>query len=142
MHTVDDFQRERTGPGAGLQAFTREDKRLCGFLYLRANRTGTRALSFGRGSLLDTIARLETSDADGTHSPLWAETLDAVAAVDLDEGAGLLTVLDEVTARARKFVNLSPISRSQLSCPTSPANTFATSCGSSLPPAREPMRCR
>lgn len=105
---VDDFGRERTGPGGGLAPFTREDKRLCGFLYLRANRTGTRALSFGRGSLLDTIARLETAHRDEAGAPLWAETLTTVANLELDSGtAGLGHVLDEVTARARRFVNLS-----------------------------------
>lgn len=34
--------------GGGLAAFRRDDKRYCGFLYLRPNRTGNRALSFGR----------------------------------------------------------------------------------------------
>jgi putative ATP-dependent endonuclease of OLD family len=45
----DDLTEESDELGAGLRPFTREDKRLCGFLYLRPNRTGNRALSFQRG---------------------------------------------------------------------------------------------
>jgi Tetratricopeptide repeat len=35
---VDDLTEESTELGGGLKPFTREDKRLCGFLYLRPNR--------------------------------------------------------------------------------------------------------
>jgi putative ATP-dependent endonuclease of OLD family len=38
--------------------FRTPDKRLCGFLLLRALRTGSRALSLERGSLLDIILRV------------------------------------------------------------------------------------
>lgn len=38
--------------------FGLKDKRLCGFLYLRTLRTGNRALSLERGSLLDIILKL------------------------------------------------------------------------------------
>lgn len=38
--------------------FGKNDKRLCGFLYLRTLRTGSRALSLERGSLLDIILKL------------------------------------------------------------------------------------
>ena len=39
--------------------FSTKDKRLCGFLYLRTLRTGSRALSLGHGSLLDIILRIK-----------------------------------------------------------------------------------
>ncbi len=45
-------------PGAGLHEFGRNWKLACGFIYLRTLRTGRRALSLERGSLLDTIMRL------------------------------------------------------------------------------------
>lgn len=57
--------------GSGMRVFGREDKRFSGFLYLRPNRTGNRALSFERGSLLDTIIRLEASQS----GPQWEGVL-------------------------------------------------------------------
>ena len=42
-----------------LNIFGANSKRNCGFLYLRTLRTGTRALSLERGSLLDIILRLK-----------------------------------------------------------------------------------
>lgn len=41
------------------QIFGKRDKRYCGFLYLRTLRTGNRALSLERGSLLDVIFQLK-----------------------------------------------------------------------------------
>ena len=50
---------ERYGePGVGLHDFGRNWKLVCGFIYLRTLRTGRRALSLERGSLLDTMLRL------------------------------------------------------------------------------------
>jgi putative ATP-dependent endonuclease of OLD family len=87
--------------GGGLSPFRREDKRYCGFLYLRPNRTGNRALSFGRGSLIDTIVRLE-SDRAGS---LWTSALDALADVDLAEAAaGFATIRGQVLTRVQKFL--------------------------------------
>jgi len=39
--------------------FRKSDKRMCGFLYLRALRTGSRALSLEHGSLLDIILKIK-----------------------------------------------------------------------------------
>lgn len=100
---VDDLTEEPAGLGSGLKPFTREDKRLCGFLYLRPNRTGNRALSFQRGSLLDTILRLESESA----GQLWEKALR-----DLDEvaiagdGSALMKVRSEVRARVERFLSL------------------------------------
>ena len=58
--------------GAGLAKFSRTHKRLAGYVYLRALRTGSRALSLQRGSLLDTILQLS---GDGA-AEMWRDTLD------------------------------------------------------------------
>ena len=49
----------------------RDIKRLFGFLYLRALRTGTRALSLERGSLLDVLLRLQK-----VRTGLWEHAID------------------------------------------------------------------
>jgi len=41
------------------EVFTKKNKQLCGFLYLRSLRTGSQALSLEHGSLLDIILRLK-----------------------------------------------------------------------------------
>ncbi len=87
--------------GGGLAPFRRDDKRYCGFLYLRPNRTGNRALSFGRGSLIDTIVRLE-SDRTGS---LWTSALDVLDNIDLAEAAaGFTEIRSQMLARVRKFL--------------------------------------
>ena len=57
--------------GSGRTQFNRAHKRLCGFIFLRALRTGSRALSLQRGSLLDTILRL---GGEGT-AEMWRDAL-------------------------------------------------------------------
>jgi len=91
--------------GGGLRPFRRDDKRYCGFLYLRPNRTGNRALSFGRGSLIDTIVRLE-SDRAGS---LWTSALEALDGIDLTvAAAGFTQIRDEVLTRVRRFLSVPP----------------------------------
>ncbi|MFC9492769.1 AAA family ATPase, partial [Streptomyces hydrogenans] len=100
----DGLTEETSTLGTGLQAFTREDKRHCGFLYLRPNRTGNRALTFQRGSLLDTIARLE---AERT-GPVWEKALTDIAAVAVaGDDSGFAKILSELTDRVDRFVGLS-----------------------------------
>jgi len=89
--------------GGGLAPFRRDDKRFCGYLYLRPNRTGNRALSFGRGSLIDTIVRLE-SDKAGS---LWTSALDELDGIDLAESTpGFGKIRAEVLSRVRKFLSV------------------------------------
>ena len=92
--------------GGGLDPFRYDHKRLCGFVYLRTLRTGTRALSLQRGSLLDTILRL---GADGMQK-MWEETLRTLR--DLDPAIGeiqqLARIREEIRARMARFVNLAP----------------------------------
>lgn len=90
--------------GAGLQSFTREHKKLCGFVFLRALRTGSRALSLQKGSLLDTILRLHGDDA----SEMWVRTLAALR--DLEPSIGevpqLQQIQQQIRERASHFVGL------------------------------------
>ena len=89
--------------GGGLTPFRRDDKRYCGFVYLRPNRTGNRALSFGRGSLIDTIVRLE-SDKTGS---LWTSALGALDDIDLAEVTpGFAEIRDQMLFRMRKFLSV------------------------------------
>ena len=84
---------------------SRSVKRRFGFIYLRALRTGSRALSLERGSLLDIILRLKDDD----RSAMWEQTLNALETLDppIDSIPQLRDVLDEIDGRVRRFVNMS-----------------------------------
>lgn len=92
--------------GAGLSRFLRHHKRLAGYIYLRALRTGSRALSLQRGSLLDTILQL---GGDGA-AEMWSDTLGKLSG--LDPAVGDIPQLDEVRRDLRerlgRFVNMAP----------------------------------
>jgi putative ATP-dependent endonuclease of OLD family len=92
--------------GDGRRFFTRENKRLCGFVFLRALRTGSRALSLQRGSLLDTILKL-----GGTgFAEMWQDTLDRMKNLDpaIGEVKQLKAIRAELRERMGRFVNLAP----------------------------------
>jgi putative ATP-dependent endonuclease of OLD family len=57
--------------GAGRCRFAREHKRLCGYLFLHALRTGTRALGLQRGSLSDTVLRLPENGLSAMWQHTW-----------------------------------------------------------------------
>ncbi len=103
---VDEDEDEEIKLGAGLRRFTREHKRLCGFVFLRTLRTGTRALSLQRGSLLDTVLRLGSTGP----SEMWENTLGTLRNLDpaIGEVAQLKHIRAEVQARMAQFVNLAP----------------------------------
>ena len=90
--------------GAGRTTFGREHKRYCGFVFLRALRTGSRALSLQRGSLLDTILRL----GGGGLTEMWQDTLDRLR--DLDPAIGdipkLQQIRTEIQTRLSRFISL------------------------------------
>lgn len=92
--------------GGGKRWFSREHKRLCGFIYLRALRTGARALSLERGSLLDTVLRLR----DGELAEMWTDTLAALRDLNpaIGELAQLKSVREELRKRMSQFVKLAP----------------------------------
>lgn len=90
--------------GQGRDRFSRAHKRLCGFVYLRALRTGSRALGLQRGSLLDTVLRLSEEGS----AEMWMETLRQMR--DLDPAIGAIPdlemLLKQIRERAGGFVRL------------------------------------
>lgn len=83
------------------QQFRKKDKQYCGFLYLRSLRTGTRALSLERGSLLDIILRLKE-----IRPQMWEKTIGELATheVAADPELGVSGVLESIEASIKKFV--------------------------------------
>ncbi|TEB09605.1 AAA family ATPase [Pelotomaculum propionicicum] len=81
--------------------FGTRDKRLCGFLYLRTLRTGTRALSLERGSLLDIILRLKE-----LRPQMWENVLEQLRRVSVasDPDIGISDVLESVQTAVRSLV--------------------------------------
>ena len=97
---------ERASLGSGRAQFNRAHKRLCGFIFLRALRTGSRALSLQRGSLLDTILRLGGEGA----AEMWRDALGTLQGLDpaIGEIEQLKAVRENIRTRLGKFVNLAP----------------------------------
>ena len=83
-------------PGAGMQEFDRRWKQACGFIYLRTLRTGRRALSPERGSLLDTILRL----GDNGRESMWEDSLQRLR--DLDPAIGTIRQLQAIRTQVRE----------------------------------------
>lgn len=107
LDDLDDLDEEkRASLGSGRAQFTRTHKRLCGFIFLRALRTGSRALSLQRGSLLDTILRL---GGDGA-AEMWRDALGALQNLDpaIGEIEQLKAIRENIRTRLGKFVNLAP----------------------------------
>lgn len=84
--------------------FPRAIKRTFGFLYLRALRTGSRALSLERGSLLDVILRIQSLQTGiWEHVRRRLETLDP----PIEDGAINLTpVLKTIEARLAEYISI------------------------------------
>jgi putative ATP-dependent endonuclease of OLD family len=85
-----------------LERVNKKIKRMFGFLYLRTLRTGSRALSLERGSLLDIILRLQ-----GVRAGLWEKTIKRMRELDppIDaEAADLTPVLDSIEKRLAQYI--------------------------------------
>ncbi|HEY5779105.1 MAG TPA: AAA family ATPase [Terrimicrobiaceae bacterium] len=85
-----------------LERVSKKVKRLFGFLYLRTLRTGSRALSLERGSLLDIILRLQ-----GVRGGLWEKSIKRLRELDppIDaEAADLTPVLDSIEKRLAQYI--------------------------------------
>lgn len=83
-----------------LDKVSKDVKRLFGFLYLRAVRTGSRALSMERGSLLDIILRLR-----GSRAGLWEKAIERLRNLDIEKNATHLDpVLKSIEARLGKYI--------------------------------------
>jgi len=79
-------------------------KRLFGFLYLRALRTGSRALSLERGTLLDMILRIQ-----GIRTGLWERTIKRLRELEppiADDAVDLVPVLEAIEKRLAQYVHL------------------------------------
>lgn len=107
IQELDELDEEiRTSLGAGRAPFSRSHKRACGFIFLRALRTGSRALSLQRGSLLDTILRL---GGDGS-AEMWSDALKTLRELDpaIGEIEQLKSIRQDIRKRLGKFVKLAP----------------------------------
>jgi len=83
-----------------LDKVSKEVKRLFGFLFLRAVRTGSRALSLERGSLLDVILRLK-----GSRAGMWEKALAQLRVLDIEKDAAQLQpVLKSIEARLGHYI--------------------------------------
>lgn len=94
------FSRSLTEGGPPVP-FTKKHKQICGFLYLRSLRTGSRALSLERGSLLDIILRLKE-----VRPQMWEDTLGTLAdySVASDPALGISGVLESINKALKKYV--------------------------------------
>ncbi len=102
-----------------------------GFLYLRALRTGSRALSLERGSLLDVLLRLQN-----VRTGLWEKAIERLRDLDIEKDAAelepVLTSIEERpgklhSRRARRAALQSSTS------PNSPASICEKQCHSFSP---------
>jgi len=94
------FTRSLNEGGAPVE-FRKKDKQICGFLYLRSLRTGSRALSLERGSLLDIILRLKE-----VRPQMWEDTIDKLAdfTVAADPELGISGILESINTALKKYV--------------------------------------
>lgn len=83
------------------ELFSKKHKQICGFLYLRSLRTGSRALSLERGSLLDIILRLKE-----VRPQMWEDTISNLAnySVAADPKLGISGVLESINSSLKKYV--------------------------------------
>lgn len=83
------------------EPFTSKHKQYCGFLYLRSLRTGSRALSLERGSLLDIILKLKE-----VRPQMWEETLNTLAGIPVASAPelGITPILESINVALKKYV--------------------------------------
>jgi putative ATP-dependent endonuclease of the OLD family len=81
--------------------FSKKHKQICGFLYLRSLRTGSRALSLERGSLLDIVLRLKE-----VRPQMWEDTIATLASYSVasDPNLGLSGVLESINESLKRYV--------------------------------------
>ncbi|MDR6546754.1 putative ATP-dependent endonuclease of OLD family [Chryseobacterium rhizosphaerae] len=95
------FYSSSETPDGTYSKFNKSDKRECGFLYLRALRTGSRALSMERGSLLDIILRIKE-----LRPKMWETLLNELRQIKVaaDPQIGISEVLSNVQDALKEFV--------------------------------------
>ena len=101
---ADTFYTHSPDATDGEKSTVRRDiKRLFGFLYLRALRTGTRALSLERGSLLDVLLRLQK-----VRTGLWEQAISRLKKLDIEQDAvELEPVLKSIEEKLSSYVSAS-----------------------------------
>lgn len=84
-----------------FDTFRTSDKRVCGFLYLRTLRTGTRALSLEHGSLLDIILRLKE-----LRPQMWEKVISQLQGVSVanEPEVGIVDILISVQKAIQSFL--------------------------------------
>lgn len=94
------FTRSLT-EGLQPEVFSKKHKQVCGFLYLRSIRTGSRALSLERGSLLDIILRLKE-----VRPQMWEDTLSTLSEISVaaNPALGISPVLESINTALGKYV--------------------------------------
>jgi putative ATP-dependent endonuclease of OLD family len=87
--------------GEKPEVFSKKHKQICGFLYLRSVRTGSRALSLERGSLLDIILRLKE-----VRPQMWEDTLGTLSEITVasNPDLGISPVLESINTALKKYV--------------------------------------
>jgi len=94
------YSHSPTAEPGELDKVSKPVKRMFGFLYLRTIRTGSRALSLERGSLLDVILRLE-----GSRAGLWEKAIERLHNLDIEKDASHLDpVLQSIEERLGKYI--------------------------------------
>jgi len=94
------FSRSPDAAEGTLTPVPRSIKREFGFLYLRAMRTGSRALSLERGSLLDIILRTK-----GIRTTLWEKSIQRLRALDIEADAPeIAPVLRSIEQRLARYI--------------------------------------
>ncbi len=85
----------------GKNHLSTKDKRMCGFLFLRTLRTGSRALSLERGSLLDIILNIKEIKIN-----MWEEILEKLRSVSIADKSelGVTNVLSDVKKELSSLV--------------------------------------
>lgn len=94
------FSHSPDAPEGELTSFPRQVKKLFGFLYLRALRTGSRALSLERGSLLDIILRTK-----GVRTALWEKSIERLKSLNIEDDAEeLAPILRSIEKRLARYI--------------------------------------
>ena len=99
------FSNPQVSENENPVSFSRKHKKEFGYLYLRALRTGTRALSLERGSLMDIFLHLN----DKAPLQMWKETINNLEKLNppIHEIVQLKEILDKIYNRMKDFINLS-----------------------------------
>lgn len=101
-HEEDEFKARLVFCSGPTKDVPRNVRQLFGFIYLRALRTGNRALSLERGSLLDIILQ-----RNNIRTGIWESTIDRLRSLNppIDEGAvNLAPILENIEERLANYV--------------------------------------